>query len=531
MDRSLHKKVNSDRRASAITQSKERMPTQNENSFYLNENLNLTIKTKNRNYVQKSFHLEKNNNVLRSHSPNYSINYINTSLSRSHSRILSPNPLKNLNEDRMNTTTISNDQEKPTSFASVLAELTRKKSKYSISQDKNINVKKISLTNDNAMLKKGSNSHTNSTPTNTSSSFVKKPSRKRTSTRAKRVNHKNRKRFRINEILLKGRIKQERHFIKKKNNIENEIVDLEDENAIISDSLNNNMQTLKNLKKDSYLIATLLEITKIASFKINCDPTVLNKYPKILIKKSDFQIFNNQMLSKDRFFEVYKGEKSSTEVMIKILNVHANNLIRFLDEISNLIGLKNEFILENYGICCESNGDVFTLYILQEFLETDLKKTIASDQKNLQKKDKLKIFKTILEVLFMLYSQNMNFCDLKPENVYISKDNMAKIDIGLIRMFKRIENKNMLQNENLLYDDLQKDLKYLGIIFYELMQGKSLDEDKKESLLKTYSKSAKLAEKDNLDIENLILRFCLSSERVDLAKTKEMIELTAKWIE
>lgn len=529
MDRSFHKKVNSDRRGSAITQSKEKILTQNENSFYLNENQNLTIKTKNRNYIQKSFHLEKNCNVLRSHSPNYSINYINTSLNRSNSRILSPNTLKSPNEDRMNTTTTSNDQEKLTSFASALAELTRKKNKYSISQDKNVNVKKISLTNENSQLKKPNNSHSNSNNTNFSSSFVKKSSQKRTSTRIKRINHKNRKRFRINKILLKSKIKQESHFIKKKHHIEKEIVDLEDENGIISENLNNNLQTLKNLKKDSYLIATLLEITKIASFKINCDPAVLNKYPKILIRKSDFQIFNNQMMSKDRFFEVYKGEKSSKEVMIKILNVHANNLIRFLDEISNLIALKSEFILENYGICCENNGDFFTVYILQELLETDLKRIITSDQRDLQIKDKLRIFKNILEVLLTLYSQNMNFCDLKSENIHISKDNMAKIDVGLIRMFKRIENKNMLQNENLLFDDLQKDLKYLGVIFHQLMQGKVLDEEKKENLLKTYSKSLKLTEKDNADIENLILRFCLGPERVDFIKIKEMIELATKW--
>lgn len=530
MERSLHKKVNSDRRGSTINHSKEKTLTQNENSFYANENLNMTIKTKNRNYVQKSFHLEKNCNVLRSHSPNYSINYINTSLSRSNSRILSPNPLKNMNEDRMNTTTTSNDQEKLTSFASVLAELTKKKNKYSISQDKNINVKKINLTNENAQLKRSHNSNNNSTITNASSSFAKKSSQKRTSIRTRRVNHKNRKRFRINKILLKGRMKQESHFLKKKEVIKKEIVDLEDENSLLSESLNNNMQTLKNLKKDSYLIATLLEITKITSFKINCDPTVLNKYPQILIKKSDFQIFNNQMLCKDRFFEVYKGEKSSKEVMVKIMNVHANNLIKFLDEISNIIGLKNEFILENYGICCESNGDVFTVYILQEFLETDLKKIISCDKRNLQKKEKLCIFKTILEVLFTLYSQNMNFCDLKPENIYINKNNMAKIDIGLIRMFKKIENKNMLQNENLIFEDLQKDLKYLGIVFYELMQGKALDEEKKESLLKTYSKLMKTTEKDNIDIENLILKFCLGPERVDLVKIKEMIEMTTKWI-
>ena len=120
---------------------------------------------------------------------------------------------------------------------------------------------------------------------------------------------------------------------------------------------------------------------------------------------------------------------------IKNLNENVINLIE--NEKNILFNIKCEYIIKYYGSYKDKNN----LYILIEFFEgIDLKSFInCYKYKNKSMEEKL-IYKIILDIcegLKEIHNNNLIYRDIKPENIFINKNNKIKIgNFGVSKKFQ-----------------------------------------------------------------------------------------------
>ena len=256
---------------------------------------------------------------------------------------------------------------------------------------------------------------------------------------------------------------------------------------------------------------------------------------KKLMKQKNNRI--EKILFNDKNKKVFLIENSNDNQKYIIKEIDLSNLTEDQKNISlqeevKLSKLKHPNILNNYGSDYINNS----IMILFEYGEGgNLSNKIKNQNKiYFQENQIINWFIEICETIKFIHSKNYIYGELKPENIFLNKDNHIKIGNYCISTNKNInitsENIHYLSPEIIkgqYYDD-KSDIWNLGIILYELTQLKhpfgvnnSSIESKRNNILQGYYSyfsnmkysqelldlikgSLKVVPKERIEIDNIL---------------------------
>ena len=215
---------------------------------------------------------------------------------------------------------------------------------------------------------------------------------------------------------------------------------------------------------------------------------------QISIKQLFSQKYNLiKILSKDENKEVSLVENKDNKERVIIKEINLSNLNEKEKEMSLQEGmilskLNHPNIIQCYGFYYEKDKIIITIKYEEG---GDLLKRIENQKNKYFKEEEIiDWFIEICEGIKYIHSKNIIYRDLKPQNIFLTKDNHIKIgDFGI---YKQLINKNKAESENYISPEIIEDKPYdyksniwnLGIILYELTQLKHPFEDNKISIEK-----------------------------------------------
>ena len=204
----------------------------------------------------------------------------------------------------------------------------------------------------------------------------------------------------------------------------------------------------------------------------------------------------NEQIGKGFSSVVYRGTNDHTheEVAIKVINLKhlRDGLARqMLDtEVECLTQFNHPNLLKLYASLNTANN----YYIVTEFCEGDLA-TKLKDKGKLTEEEFLPIFRDVINGYKMLYCYGYIHRDLKPANLLISKGIIKIADFGFVKktlngMRTRedycIGTPLYMSPESLLHNvyTYKSDIWSMGVLFYELLTGRTPWDCKNEKDLK-----------------------------------------------
>lgn len=189
-----------------------------------------------------------------------------------------------------------------------------------------------------------------------------------------------------------------------------------------------------------------------------------------------------EQIGKGAYSTVYKAYHNDLSKIFAVkeinISIHKKNIERFREEIF----LMNKFDHQNILKLYETIEDDNYIYLILEYCENgDLKNFLS--KRPMKEKNVRKFMKQIVSGLQYLNNKNVYHRDLKPQNILLTKDYTIKIsDFGLA---KTCESDTLLDTicgspmymapEIMKYKkyDTKADLWSLGVIFYQMLTGKT----------------------------------------------------------
>lgn len=189
-----------------------------------------------------------------------------------------------------------------------------------------------------------------------------------------------------------------------------------------------------------------------------------------------------EQIGKGAYSTVYKAYHNDLSKIFAVkeinISIHKKNIERFREEIF----LMNKFDHQNILKLYETIEDDNYIYLILEYCENgDLKNFL--NKRPMKEKNVRRFMKQIVSGLQYLNNKNVYHRDLKPQNILLTKDYTIKIsDFGLA---KTCESDTLLDTicgspmymapEIMKYKkyDTKADLWSLGVIFYQMLTGKT----------------------------------------------------------
>lgn len=189
-----------------------------------------------------------------------------------------------------------------------------------------------------------------------------------------------------------------------------------------------------------------------------------------------------EQIGKGAYSTVYKAYHNDLSKIFAVkeinISIHKKNIERFREEIF----LMNKFDHQNILKLYETIEDDNYIYLILEYCENgDLKHFL--NKRPMKEKNVRRFMKQIVSGLQYLNNKNVYHRDLKPQNILLTKDYTIKIsDFGLA---KTCESDTLLDTicgspmymapEIMKYKkyDTKADLWSLGVIFYQMLTGKT----------------------------------------------------------
>lgn len=189
-----------------------------------------------------------------------------------------------------------------------------------------------------------------------------------------------------------------------------------------------------------------------------------------------------EQIGKGAYSTVYKAYHNDLSKIFAVkeinISIHKKNIERFREEIF----LMNKFNHQNILKLYETIEDDNYIYLILEYCENgDLKNFL--NKRPMKEKNVRKFMKQIVSGLQYLNNKNVYHRDLKPQNILLTQDYTIKIsDFGLA---KTCESNTLLDTicgspmymapEIMKYKkyDTKADLWSLGVIFYQMLTGKT----------------------------------------------------------
>ena len=198
------------------------------------------------------------------------------------------------------------------------------------------------------------------------------------------------------------------------------------------------------------------------------------------------------IITKNKIKKVFLAERISDQEKIIIKEI---NLLNLDEQQKNIItqegiiflNLKHDNIVNFEEFHIENNE----VYIIMEYCEEDLSKKIQRQKilkQYFEEKQIIDWFIEICEGIKFIHDKKIQYKNLNPENIFLTKDNHIKLgDFGIDKYLNQTNGKisigsylspEMIKGENYNY---KNDIWNLGIILYELTQLKHPFEDKEIS--------------------------------------------------
>ncbi len=198
------------------------------------------------------------------------------------------------------------------------------------------------------------------------------------------------------------------------------------------------------------------------------------------------------IITKNKIKKVFLAERISDQEKIIIKEI---NLLNLDEQQKNIItqegiiflNLKHDGVVNFEEFHIENNE----VYIIMEYCEEDLSKKIQRQKilkQYFEEKQIIDWFIEICEGIKFIHDKKIQYKNLNPENIFLTKDNHIKLgDFGIDKYLNQTNGKisigsylspEMIKGENYNY---KNDIWNLGIILYELTQLKHPFEDKEIS--------------------------------------------------
>jgi serine/threonine protein kinase len=179
--------------------------------------------------------------------------------------------------------------------------------------------------------------------------------------------------------------------------------------------------------------------------------------------------------------EVYICEKQGTKYIIKVVSPLENEQLKILNRVN---ALRNEYFPRIVNII---NNEEKTIIIREYIAGTTLAEELKKNKYFSCSRAKEIIFDicSALRVLHSMKPHPIIFRDLKPDNIIITPDGHLKlIDFGIARYYKEEATRDTMLAGTKGYtapevmagmqSDERSDVYSIGLVFYELLSGKSL---------------------------------------------------------
>ena len=204
-----------------------------------------------------------------------------------------------------------------------------------------------------------------------------------------------------------------------------------------------------------------------------------------------------KILSKDENKKVFLVENKDNKERVIIKEINLSNLNEkekkmSLQEGMILSKLKHPNIIDCYGF--DNEKDKIIISIKYEEGGDLLKRIENQKNKYFKEEEIIDWFIEICEGIKYIHSKNIIYRDLKPQNIFLNKNNDIKIgDFGISKqLINKTKASTKIGTENYLSPeiiqgqsyDYKSDIWNLGIILYELTQLKHPFEDNKISIEK-----------------------------------------------
>jgi len=237
-------------------------------------------------------------------------------------------------------------------------------------------------------------------------------------------------------------------------------------------------------------------------------------------------------LAEDKF---QNNKKIALKTIIS--NFFENNdeaLLMFKNEYQVMTRLKHPNLTKVYDYGKDPDNDIY--YITMEYNEgVSLAEMINSKQ--ISEEESISIFVNILRAFEFIHSRNIVYRDVKPENIMISKDSGGKLipesvkllDFGLADMSGKNRNRFEIKGTinyfapeiiNQGEIDSRTDIFAIGILFYEMLTGKTIYLDSTVGSILS-STSSNLRFNQNLDLDSIANRYLREIIRKMTAYKKE----------
>uniref|UniRef100_A0ACD5ZGC7 Uncharacterized protein n=1 Tax=Avena sativa TaxID=4498 RepID=A0ACD5ZGC7_AVESA len=229
-----------------------------------------------------------------------------------------------------------------------------------------------------------------------------------------------------------------------------------------------------------------------------CDETAEPKaLPLLLLEEITDGFSNEQKIGNGAFAVVYKGKLENMTVAVKRMSNTYMYEKEFHREVECLMMVKHKNVVRFLGYCANTQGsmekykgkfvmaDVQQRLLCFEYLpKGSLHEYITDTTSGLQWRDRYHIIKGICQGLHYLHHANIVHLDLKPGNILLDGNLVAKItDFGLSRCFdekqSRIITKNIGGTLGYLAPESDNgeityhfDIYSLGVIIIEILTGK-----------------------------------------------------------
>ena len=221
------------------------------------------------------------------------------------------------------------------------------------------------------------------------------------------------------------------------------------------------------------------------------DHFILICYSVRNINPSDIEFL--QELGNGAFGTVYKAKLISKNKIVacKVLEYNILHFIlgmnigkiyqSFIRELLAYNEFNSNYIIKTYGSCVENNENDYKFYLLTEFMENGSLATLLTKEPDLSYRCRLSMACNIASGMKRIHEKNFIHRDIRPDNIFVSKNYVAKIgDMGIARLQDKFNKHSLLGPRPYMPNEFytgkyneKLDVFTFGLTLYHLITGNS----------------------------------------------------------
>ncbi|XP_012563273.2 uncharacterized protein LOC105847951 [Hydra vulgaris] len=162
------------------------------------------------------------------------------------------------------------------------------------------------------------------------------------------------------------------------------------------------------------------------------------------------------------------------------MNLSVDSLYKsFIREVLGYNEINSSYVIKAYGSCVMSNKNIKTFYLLTEYMEKGSLSDLLKKEPNLSYRCRVSIACNIASGMKRIHEKNFIHRDIRPDNIFITKNYVAKIgDMGIARLQDKFQNHTVIGPIPYMPNEFQTgnynekvDIYSFGLTMYHLITG------------------------------------------------------------